>query len=135
MALPASENTVDNRMAYVIKEVVDHIMFTNDTGAALKQGDFAVVGPYAAIADEDIASLASGSLFVQEGIQVQVDDLVTGENTFATLGQEVYFNTTTSEFSDTETAGYYLVGYLTMVKDANGKIEFEKLRYAELVAS
>jgi len=135
MALPGSEDTVDNRMAYVIKEVVDHIMFTNDTGAALNQGDFAVVGPYAAIADEDIASLAEGSLFVQEGIQIQVDDLVTGENTFATLGQEVYFNTTTSEFSDTETVGYHLVGYLTMAKDSNGKIEFEKLRYAELVVS
>lgn len=135
MALPASENTVDDKMVYVIKEVVDHIMGYNDTGADLSQGDFAVVGPYAAIADEDIANGAMGPFHIQEGIQVQADDLVTGELTFGTWGQATYWSAVDKAFSDTETAGYHLVGYLTMVKDTNGKIEFEKLRYAELVTS
>lgn len=135
MALPASENTVDDKMIFGIKEVVNHIMGYNDTGADLSQRDFAVVGPYAAIADEAIVNGAKGSFYIQEGIQCQTDDLVVGELTFGTWGQAVYWSSVDKAFSDTETAGYYLVGYLTMVKDTNGKIEFEKLRYAELVTS
>lgn len=133
MALPASEDTTANQMVYVTKENVAHIMGTNDTGAALSQGDFAIVGPYAAIADEDVASTAEGSFHVAEGIQVQADDLTTGEDTFGTFGQEVYWDGT--NFSDTETVGYYLVGYLVDTKDSNGVIVFEKLRYAEIVTS
>lgn len=135
MALPASEDTRADRMTYVIKEVVNHIMFENDTGANLNQGDFAVVGPFAAIADEDVLNGAEGSFFVQEGIQVETDELKTGENTFGTLGQEVFWDSTNNEFSDTETVGYDLVGYLTKVKDSEGVIRFDKLRYVEEVTS
>jgi len=122
---------------YIQKEKVDHVVGVNDSGAALEQYEFAIVGPYAAIADEDIASLASGSYHVEKGIQFQVesDDLKAGELTFGTAWQNVYWDATTGEFSDTETAGYYLIGHLVKIKDSNGMIVVEKYRYAELVTS
>lgn len=120
---------------YVVKENNDHVLMDNDTGADLDQYEFCVVGPYAAVADEDIESLAEGSFHVAEGIQIQSDDLVTGEDTFATQGQEVFWSGSDNAFSDTETAGYCLVGYLVVVKDANGMIVFEKTRYATLITT
>ena len=111
------------------------VVFPNTTGADLKQGDFAVVGPFAGIADGDIAEDAVGSFHVEEGIRVNTADLVYGQDTFATLGQPVFWDATSLEFSDTETAGYYLVGYLLEVKDANGAITFEKRRYAVEISS
>jgi hypothetical protein len=120
---------------YIEKENRDHVRYTNGTGADLDQYEFCVVGPYAAVADEDIANDAEGSFHVEEGIEIQTDDLVTSEDTFATLGQEVFWSSVDQEFSDTETAGYYHVGYLSVVKDANDVIKFEKLRYAVIVTT
>lgn len=120
---------------YIQKEKVDHVVFSNDTGSDLDQFEFCVVGPFAAVADADIDSGEEGSYHVEEGIQIQSDDLVTAEDTFGTVGQEVYWSEGDNEFSDTETAGYYLVGYLLKAKDSNGMIVFEKLRYAELVTT
>lgn len=130
-----SENTIDDKMVFVKKENVDVINLTNDLGAAINQGDFVVIGPWCGVAMQDIAIGGNGPIHVEGGIQVQADDLVTGEDTFGTEGQEVYFDTAEKEFSDTETGGYYLVGYLIGSKDSNGMIEFEKLRLAELVAT
>lgn len=118
---------------YVEKEKCDHIMIANDTGADLAQKEFAVVGPFAAVADTIVLEDAVGSFHVEEGIQIQTDNLEDGEDTFATIGQTVYFNTTTGKFSDTSTAGYYIVGYLVTVKDSAGVILFEKTRYAILM--
>jgi hypothetical protein len=120
---------------YIKVENVDHRLLTNDTGADMSQYDFGVVGPFAAVADEDVTSGSTGGYHIEEGITVQTDELKTAENTFGTLYQSVYWDSVNLKFSDTETAGYYLVGYLTKVKDSAGVIEFEKLRYAELVAS
>lgn len=135
MALPASENTTANRMCYVIEEAVNHAMLTNDTGADLNQGDFTVISPFAGIADSDISSGSEGSVHIEEGIGVQTSNLKSGEDTFGTLYQSVYWDAVNLEFSDTETADYYLVGYLVTVKNSNGVIKFEKLRYAELVTT
>lgn len=120
---------------YISKEDNDHVIMTNDLGADLDQYEFCVVGPYAAIADQDIASLAEGSFHVAEGIQFQTDDLVAGELTFATQGQEVYWSAADNAFSDTETAGYYLIGYLVEVKNSDGMIVVEKTRYATLITT
>jgi hypothetical protein len=119
---------------YISREDVDHVDFVNDTGADLDQFEPCVVGPYAAVADQDIASNAIGSFHVAEGIEVQADNLTSGEDTFGTPGQAVYLDTA-GDFSDTETAGYYLWGYLKKAKDSNGMILIEKRRYAVLVAS
>lgn len=120
---------------YIERERNDHVRYVNDSGAAVAKYDFAIVGPYAAVADEIIASAAVGSWHVEEGIIIQTDTLKTGELTFGTAGDPVYFDATLLQFSDTSTAGYYLVGYLNTAKDANGVIRFEKLRYAELVTT
>ena len=117
---------------YIEKERCDHVRIANDTGAELAQYEFAVVGPFAAVADEVIAIGAVGPLHVEEGIQIQASNLTAAELTFATSGQAVYLDGD-GNFSDTETAGYYLVGYLLQVKNSNGVIVFEKTRYAVVV--
>ena len=53
----------------------DHVRIKNETGADIDQYQFAIVGPYAAVADEDIADDAVGSFHVEEGIQIQTDEL------------------------------------------------------------
>ena len=120
---------------YIEKEKCDHVRIKNDTGAELAQYEFAVVGPFAAVADEVIASGAVGSFHVEEGIQVQSSNLTDTEDTFATIGQKVYFDTATGKFSDTLTVDYYLVGHLLTVKDSDGVILFEKERYAVVVTA
>jgi predicted RecA/RadA family phage recombinase len=135
MPLPASEDTRDDRMTFVVKENVDVINLTNDLGAAINQGDFVVIGPWCGVAMQDIAISGNGPVHVEGGIQVQADNLVTSEDTFGTEGQEVYFDASSKKFSDTETGNYYLVGYLVGTKDSNGMITFEKLRLAEQVAT
>jgi hypothetical protein len=122
-------------IVYINCEENDHIRFENDTGAGLDQYDATVVGPFAAIADEDIENGEVGSFHVEQGVQCQIENLVDGEDTFATVGQPVYFNPAAGDFSDIETADYYLWGYLIEVKDSNGMIVVEKRRYAVLVTT
>jgi len=117
---------------FIEKERCDHVRIANDTGAELAQYEFAVVGPFAAVADEVIANAAVGSFHVEEGIQVQASNLTDTEDTFATSGQAVYWDGD-GNFSDTLTEGYYLVGHLLTVKDSDGVILFEKERYAVVV--
>jgi len=117
---------------YIEKEKCDHVRIANDTGAELAQYEFAVVGPFAAVADDVIANAAVGSFHVEEGIQVQASNLTETEDTFATSGQAVYLDGD-GNFSDTSTATYHLVGYLLVAKNANGVIVFEKTRYATVV--
>jgi hypothetical protein len=118
---------------FIEKEKCDHVRIKNGTGADLAQYEFAIVGPYAAVADEAIASNAVGSLHVEEGIQIQTTDLHATQNTFATVGAPVYWDNATKKFSDTLTEDYYLVGYLLVAKNSDGVIVFEKERYAKLV--
>ena len=118
---------------YVQAELVTHVVVTNDTGADMSQYDFDIVGPWAAVADKAVANGAIGSFHVEEGIQLQATNLKATANTFATPNQAVYFNITTKEYGDTLTDNDYLVGYLIKVKDSNGVIVFEKLRYALLI--
>jgi hypothetical protein len=120
---------------YINREENDHVRFENDTGADLAQYEATVVGPYAAVADEAIKDGEVGSFHVEEGIQCQISDLVYGEDAFDTVGQPVYFDPDTGDFSDTEDAGYYLWGYLVLAKDAHGMIVVEKRRYAVLVTT
>lgn len=118
---------------FIEKEMCDHVRIKNETGADIDQYQFAIVGPYAAVADEDIADDAVGSFHVEEGIQIQTDELHAAQNTFATIGNPVYWDPATETFSDTLTATYYLVGYLLQVKNSEGMIVFEKERYAKVV--
>jgi len=117
---------------YVDKEKNDHVPIYNGSGVAIVRNQFVVMNGICGVADQDIAAGAYGTVHVEEGIEIQSDDLVTGEKTFATLGQKVYWKAAASAFSDTKTVGYYEVGILTKVL-ASGVIRFEKFRYPQLV--
>ena len=120
---------------YISRENNDHVEFVNDTGGNLDQYQPCVVGPYAAVADQAVTGAVVASFHVEQGLEVQADNLTTAEDTFATPGQPVYLDAAAGDFSDTETPGYYLWGYLKRVKDANGMIVIEKRRYAVLIGS
>lgn len=120
-------------IVYIEQEVVEHVRIKNGSGANMAQYEFGVVGPYAAVADEAVASNAVGPYHVEQGLVIQTDELTEAEDTFATIGQNVYWNATTRKFSDTLTVGYYHVGNLLTVKDSGGVIRFEKRRYASVV--
>ena len=120
---------------YIEQQDNDVVRTTNDSGAAVVNEEFCIVGPYAAIATESIANLAEGGFEVAEGRKVSTATLETGEDTFGTIHQEVYWNNTNKTFSDTETAGYYHVGYLLETKNSNGYIRFEKTRYWTLITT
>jgi hypothetical protein len=102
--------------------------------ADVSQFDLVVIAPYVAIAQEDVDSGGVGNFDVRAELEVQSDDLHATENTFDTLLSTVYYDPITATLSDTSTAGYYPVGYLTSVKDSNGVIKFEKFRFTEVVA-
>lgn len=117
-------------------EDVKVLRLTNGTGAPVAQGSFVVNHGFAAVAEKAIASGAVGPWWVEEGIQVRAKGaakLKAGEDTFGTLGQEVYWDPASDKFSDTLTAGYYAVGRLTVIKSAAAGITFDKYRYADLV--
>jgi len=122
-------------VVYVEKEKISVIRMLNDTGFDIAQDEFVVLHGFNAIAENAVGDGEYGSFQVEEGIQVQAGqaDLETGEDTFATLGQTVYFNATNQTFADTPHDAYTRAGILTQVKDADGVIIFDKFRYAEEV--
>lgn len=118
-----------------ILQECDHQRMTNDSGAALEQGEFTVIGTIPCVADEAIAADAIGSFHIQEFITIRTSDLVAGELTFGTPNQLVYWDPTTGDFSDTEQDGYYIVGQLKQIVEAGVVIEFIKFDTAELVTT
>jgi hypothetical protein len=116
---------------FVEKVKRDYVRLLNSTGADLAAEEFTVIEPFVCVAQEAIDDNTVGAFAVEEGIEIQIDpdDLKSGSDTFATLGAPVYFDATLLEFSDTFDTGYYLVGYVTSVKDANDVVKFEKKRY------
>ena len=111
---------------YIQKEKVDHIVLNNDTGADLAQFEFTVIGELCLVADEKIVDGETGSFHVEANLVIQSDDLETGEDTFATVNQDVYWNPSSGDFSDTENDTYYKVGTLKTIKDSDGMIVFVK---------
>lgn len=131
---PMNENTTAEKMTFIEKIDCDVIRLENDTSADLDDGDFAVIAAkWCGIAQADIDDGDTGAFYVEEGLLFQTDELKARENTFGTVGQEVYWDDTSKEFSDTETDGYYLIGTLKDVKNTAGVIGVEKYRYATLV--
>ena len=120
---------------YVSREHNDHIRLNNDSGADLAQYEASVIGELAVVADEAIDSEDVGPFAVETGLEVQSDDLVTGELTFGTVNQIVYFSPDDNAFSDTETAGYYEWGQLKEIKDDDGVIVITKFFRAVLIGT
>ena len=119
---------------FVEKEPCDYAYLKNTSGADVVAGEFCIIGAYGAIAQEAIASNAYGGFLIGDGAIVQSSELTTAEDTFGTVGQYVYWNNTSKDFSDTATTGYYKVGQLTIAK-TNGVITFNKFEKAEIVSS
>ena len=119
---------------FVEKEPCDYAYLKNTSGADVVAGEFCVIGAYGAIAQEAIASNAVGGFLIGDGAIVQSSELTTDEDTFGTVGQYVYWNNVTKDFSDKATTGYYKVGQLTIAK-TNGVITFSKFEKAEIVSS
>lgn len=115
---------------YIEKENRDHEVLNNDTGAALEQYDFTVIGGLSCIADADIPDGEYGSFHTEEALEVQADSFVATEDTFATPNADVFWDPTSGNFSDTSTIGYYKVGIVTQVKNSNGVVWFSKNRVA-----
>lgn len=133
--LPMQEDTTALIQVFPETEQNGTIRFLNGSGAVINDRTFIIdsSGKWSGVVTGGpIANGAYGDIQVYEGIHCQVDDLVSGENTFATVGQPVYYKNSTGEWSDTWTVGYYLVGLLYTAKDAAGVIVFEKYRYAQL---
>ncbi len=96
-------------------EKADDFRLKNTTGVNLGEGDLVVLGGVAMVANGSILIDAIGCFgalhggFTMEGAAA---DLKTGEDTFATENQAVYFDSVTGKLSDTPTQGYYLIGLL-----------------------
>jgi len=108
---------------YVSKEKAEAIRIVNSSGANLVANEFTVLVGKGLRAMAAIASAAYGAFEDLLGKVFEIDDFVTGEDTFGTAGAAVYWKPSTGEFSDTLTIGYYLVGYVYKVKDSNGIVE------------
>jgi hypothetical protein len=111
---------------YIQSESNDHLRLNNNTGSAIAQYEFAVIGNIACVADEAVANGSVGSFHAEDGLVLQIDatnDGVAGELAFGTVNQDVFWKPSTGEFSDTSTATYYKIGILKTVKDSNGIIE------------
>lgn len=122
---------------YIQKEIVDHINLTNDTGAALAQYELTIIGGMVCIADEAIASGAIGSFHIEDKLLIQIDatnDGVAGELTFGTANADVFWDSSSGDFSDTSTAGYYKIGTVNTVKNSNGIVLVNVNKYAELIS-
>jgi len=136
--LPASEDTRSLIQVFIETINNDVIKFTNGTGSAIDDRTFIIdaTGFFSGVIQGGpVANGAVGDILVKEGIHIQSSDLVSGEATFATLGQNVYYKSSSGEFSDTWTVGYYLVGKLVTIKDSGGAIVFEKFRYSTLLVA
>jgi hypothetical protein len=106
-------------------EPADHIRLTNNTGTALVQYEFTVIGGLPLIADEAIANGVEGS-FHAAPLEMEVADLQTAEDTFGTLDAAVYWDPATKKFSDVEKSTYYKIGIVKAIK-AGGVVKV--LRY------
>lgn len=120
---------------FVKKEPAGYVWLKNTTGAKVSAGEFCILGDLGAIAQEEIAIDAYGGFLIGSGAEVQTATLTESEDTFATVGQIVYWNDTEKSFSDKLTVGYYKVGQLKTVKDSGGVIVFTKFEKAEIVAT
>ncbi len=116
---------------YIRKETpVDHLELVNTTGAALEAGELAVIEGFVGIADQGLEADATGTFAVAEGLQFESKDLKSGEDTFDKLGQEVFWDKTSKQLSNTKAATKFRVGYITQVKNDQGVIVIDKLRHA-----
>lgn len=118
---------------FVEKEPAAYVRLTNTTGSAIANGQEVVLGKVLAIAQEAIGIGGVGAFLVGGNMPViQTADLVTGEDTFGTANAPVYFDSSSGEYSDTKTIGYFEVGQVAEIK-AGGVVKYLKYPMATVV--
>lgn len=124
--LPASEDTRTDQK-YHEKKSSSQDVITVTASADFAKGDIVIWGPLVGIAKHAALTGAKLTIRVKEGITVDTAELAAGA-TFATPGQEVWYNATTEEVTDLESAGLYGIGWLddAGVKNSDGVIVFQK---------
>jgi len=123
MAFPVTDTTDQTGMVFVEKIEQNKYRMYNDTGATISQGDYIYFNGMIGVALQKALSTAYFDMQIDDMIEVQADDLVTGADTFGTLYQQVYFNAADKAFGDSVGSGIP-VGILSQVKDSNGSIKF-----------
>jgi len=138
MALPASENTLTLRQAYVSKEHVtgdDHIK-VGAQGSAVNQGDFVLSWPFFGVADNDMTTTSAETDTIHVGQVYNVAAAKIGASqTFYTLHQAVYYDPADGLLYEASATGRCLVGYVRQVASASVvPFAFEGLRIAGAMA-
>jgi predicted RecA/RadA family phage recombinase len=98
---------------YIEKERVDHVWIKNNTGAAIDQGDFVVIGSLSGVADRRALAAESLSIHIEPFLEIQVgqDDLIAAANANAD-GKTIYVNSATGKFADASGSGFVAVGQI-----------------------
>lgn len=129
MPLPANEDARANANFYIVQPGPNnHIPYTNATGVDIAAGDVVIIGALIGIADQDIANGAAGTLDIEDGAIANTAQVAAG-STFATIGQEVWYDPTTGEVQDTSANNLFGIGLLATILAADGHITFMKRRY------
>ena len=95
--------------------------------ADVVSGNLLIVGPWLCVATSKAASGAKFTANIREGEEI---DAVSTVAVAASIGAAIYYNPSTGAFAASSATGNALVGYTTVVKDANNNFRFAKVKFA-----
>lgn len=101
---------------FINKPEGESIQLINTSGANIAQFEFVVMAGRCLVADQAVAANAVGGFTIVEDQEFEAADFVTSEGTFSAPNAKVFWNPADGKFSDTESVGYYLVGYTKEAK-------------------
>jgi hypothetical protein len=106
----------------LIKGVMNVI--TVVAAAAASLGDIVIFGPWVGVACNDSILGGSLSLDIEDGKEYDAISAVSGVG--AAVGDDLFFSPVADAFAAVPGAGYYNIGSITVVRDANNCFRFEK---------
>ncbi len=110
--------------------------FENGTGKDLKSNDFTVFGASGAVAQHPVKNTEVGVFFIGGSVILTTSNFDATE-AFDAVGGDVLWNIPDKKFQwekgATAVGDLRKVGVLTQVKNAEGEIQFDKLRFVEAV--
>ena len=109
----------------LIKYVMNVI--TVVAAAAATLGDIIIYGPWVGIACNTAALGEDLSLDIEEGKEYDLISTVSGVGA-AAVGDDLFYNPTTGACAAVAGSGYYNIGTITKIRDANNCFRFEKRR-------
>jgi len=108
----------------LIKGALSIISFTAVAAATL--GDIIIKGPWVGIACNSAGIGDVLSLNIEDGTEYDAISAVSGVG--AAIGDDLFYNPTTGAFAAIAGTGYYNIGTITGIRDANNCFRFEKRR-------